>query len=438
MEMQRLLYDLAAMKPLRKNSYPLQRNNSPALIQADVAVVGAGMVGGTLACALARYGIHTAVVDRLEPSTMVAHEFDGRASAIALSGQRLLKMLGVWSHLESKSEPIKEIRVADGKSLLFLHFDHTEIGDEPLGFMIENRHLRAAIATEMQLHPNKLSIVSPASVTALVTDADTVTLSLEDGRKIRASLVISAEGRGSKIRGWSGIKTTGWKYKQTAIVTTIAHEQSHDSIAHEHFLPAGPFAILPLPDNGNVHRSSLVWTENSDTASEYMTLDDSDFLMEIADRVGGFLGTVSLIGPRFSYPLGMQFASKYTAGRIALVGDSAHSIHPIAGQGLNLGLRDVAALTEIIVDGKQLGLDLAHPQGIARYERWRRSDNLSMAIVTDILNRLFSNDVGPIKLSRDVGLALVNKIPPLRRIFMMHAMGTVGDLPRLMRGEQLS
>ena len=423
------------MTPSQKPKSPHSGANTTGTIQADVAIVGAGLVGGVLACALAQNGIRTAIVDRLDPSVMVAPEFDGRASAIALSGRRLLDMVGIWPHLEKQSGPIREIRIADGQSLLFLHFDHEDLGDEPLGFMIENRHLRAAIATEMHQHSDVLSIIAPTAVAAMSSDADSATLSLDDGREIRASLVISAEGRGSKLREWSGISVNGWTYAQTAIVATIAHERSHDGIAHEHFLPAGPFAILPLPDDRNTHRSSLVWTERADAAAAYMALNDDIFLMEISERVGGFLGALSLIGPRFSHPLGVQFASRYTSGRMALVGDAAHSIHPIAGQGLNLGLRDVAALTEIIVEGKHLGLDPAHPEGIAR---WRRSDNLLMAAVTDVLNRLFSNDVGPIRLSRDIGLAAVNRIPPLKRIFMRHAMGTVGDLPRLMRGESLT
>ncbi len=426
------------MTPSQTKKHPRRGTGPQATIQADVAVVGAGMVGGTLACALARNGIKTAVVDQLEPSVMIAPDFDGRASAIALSGRRLLEMIGIWPHLERQSGPIREIRIADGQSLLFLHFDHADLGDEPLGAMVENRHLRAAIATEMHRHPDTLSIIAPTTVTTMTSDADSATLSLDDGREIKTSLVVSAEGRGSKLREWSGISVSGWRYAQTAIVATIAHERSHEGIAHEHFLPAGPFAILPLPDDGTIHRSSLVWTERADAAASYMALNDSAFLMEISDRVGGFLGDLSLVGPRFSHPLGVQFASRYTSGRMVLAGDAAHSIHPIAGQGLNLGLRDVAALTEIIVDGKHLGLDAAHPEGIARYERWRRSDNLLMATVTDVLNRLFSNDIGPVKLSRDIGLAAVNRIPPLKRVFMRHAMGTVGDLPRLMRGESLT
>jgi len=396
------------------------------------------MVGGTLACALASSGIKTVVLDRLEPSAMVAPAFDGRASAIALSGQRLLQTVGIWPHLKKHAGPIREIRVSDNDSLLFLHFDHSDLGTEPLGFMLENRHLRAAIAAEMFRHPKTLSVISPVTVESVTSSVDSAVLSLDDGRRVEASLVVSAEGRASALRQWADISVTSWEYSQTAIVATIAHEQSHDGIAHEHFLPAGPFAILPLPDDGNTHRSSLVWTERADSAAEYMALSDDAFLMEITDRVGGFLGKLELIGPRFSHPLGLQFASRYSAGRMALVGDVAHSIHPIAGQGLNLGLRDIAALTEIIVDCKQLGLDAAHPDGIARYERWRRSDNLLMAAMTDILNRLFSNDVSPIRLSRGIGLAAVNRIPPLKRVFMRHAMGTVGDLPRLMRGESIT
>ena len=421
----------------QKARAPLHGTHSQAAIHVDVAVVGAGTVGGTLACALAQNGIKTVVIDRVEPSTMVAPQFDGRASAIALSGRRMLQTIGVWPHLERQAGPIREIRVSDGNSLLFLHFDHADLGEEPLGFMVENRHLRAAIAAEMRRHPGTLSVFTPTSVRNLTTDADTATLSLDDGRNVKANLIVSAEGRGSKLREWAGIAVTGWKYSQTAIVATIAHERPHDGIAHEHFLPAGPFAILPLRDDGEKHRSSLVWTERADTAAQYMALPNDAFLMEIIDRVGGFLGELALVGPWFSHPLGMQFAARYSAGRMVLVGDAAHGIHPIAGQGLNLGLRDVAALTEIVVDSKQLGLDAAHPEGIARYERWRRSDNLLMAAVTDVLNRLFSNDIGPIRLGRDIGLAAVNRAPPLKRVFMRQAMGTVGDLPRLLRGETL-
>jgi 2-octaprenyl-6-methoxyphenol hydroxylase len=279
-----------------------------------------------------------------------------------------------------------------------------------------------------------LTIITPAGVAGMTQTADDITLTLDDGRTVTAKLAVSAEGRGAKLRELANIPVTGWTYPQVAIVATIGHARSHDGIAHERFLPAGPFAILPLPDDNGTHRSSLVWTERADTAASYLALPEDKFLGEIAERVGGFLGELSLIGPRFSHPLGLQFAARYVAGRLVLAGDAAHGIHPIAGQGLNLGFRDVAALTEIIVDAQQLGLDPAHPEGMARYQRWRRADNLLMAGVTDVLNRLFSNDIAPVRMARDVGLGIVNRIPPLKKLLMRHAMGTVGDLPRLMRG----
>ena len=407
-------------------------------VTAEVAIVGAGLVGGTLACALARFGIKAVVIDRLDPATMIAADFDGRASAVALSGQRFLHAIGVWPHVATQNEPIREIRVSDGESPLFLHYDHADVGDAPLGFMAENRHLRAAIAGELRALESPPLVLAPAAVTAMSQSADAVTLDLGDGRRVRASLVVSAEGRDAKLRKLAGINVTGWTYPQVAIVATIGHARPHDGIAHEHFLPAGPFAILPLPDDGGVHRSSLVWTERAELAGGYLALNDNAFLAEIQERVGGFLGDLALIGPRFSHPLGLQFAARYSKGRLVLVGDAAHGIHPIAGQGLNLGLRDVAALTEIIVDAKRLGLDLAHPEGMARYQRWRRSDNLIMAGVTDVLNRLFSNDVTPVRMARDLGLGIMNTLPPVKKLLMRHAMGTVGDLPRLMRGEGLT
>ncbi|MBX7201138.1 MAG: UbiH/UbiF/VisC/COQ6 family ubiquinone biosynthesis hydroxylase [Rhodospirillaceae bacterium] len=402
-------------------------------ICVDVAIAGAGLIGGTLAVALARHGIKTAVIDRLDPAAMLEGSFDGRASAITASSQTLLAAIGLWPHLADVAEPIREIRVSDGAAPLFLHYDHALLGDTPLGFMAENRHYRLAVARAMAELPGHLTVVSGRAVTGMSDGPDQISLALDDGQQVRARLAVAAEGRDSKLRELAGIGLTGWSYSQTAIVATIGHARPHDGIAHERFLPAGPFAILPLPDDRGVHRSSLVWTERTDAAPGYLALDGTRFLAEIAERVGGFLGELSLIGPRFSYPLGLQFAARYGRGRMVLAGDAAHGIHPIAGQGLNLGLRDVAALTEIIADAHGLGLDLAHPEGLARYERWRRADNLMMAGVTDVLNRLFSNDIAPVRLARDLGLAAINRIVPLKKFFMRHAMGTVGDLPRLMR-----
>ncbi|MCB2106980.1 MAG: UbiH/UbiF/VisC/COQ6 family ubiquinone biosynthesis hydroxylase [Rhodobacteraceae bacterium] len=421
--------------------------SSASVSSYDVVIAGGGLVGGTLACALAGHGLEVAVVDRLRPEDGIAPDFDGRASAIALSCQKLLAGVGLWPQLASVAEPIREIRVSDGASPLFLHYDFADLSDahghsEPLGYMLENRSLRMALAARIaalqKAHADRLTVIAPATVTGFTQDADLAHVTLADGRTLTSRLVIAAEGRASRLRDAAGLRVNGWDYKQVGIVATIGHEVAHNGIAHERFLPPGPFAILPLTDDAQGrHRSSLVWTERADLAPHYMALPDENFLAEIATRVGGFLGELSLIGPRFSYPLALQLASAYVKGRLVLVGDTAHGIHPIAGQGLNLGLRDVAALTEILVDAQRLGLDPAHPAGLARYERWRRSDNLLMAGVTDALTRLFSNDIAPIKAARDVGLGLVNGIKPLKLFFMRHAMGTVGDLPKLMRGEAL-
>lgn len=402
-----------------------------ALHTHDVAIVGGGLVGGTLAVALAREGLDVALIDRLPPSAGIAPTFDGRASAIALAGRRLLDAVGIWRHIGERAAPIREIRVSDGPSLMFLHYDHAEVGGEPLGEMVENRHIRAAIAAALDDLSDCLTVIAPVAVTGFAQTADAAQLSLADGRNISARLAISAEGRDSRLRTAAGIATTGWSYDQTAIVATIGHAVDHAGIAHERFLTPGPFAILPLPGG---HRSSLVWTESARLAADYLALPEDRFLAEIGMRVGGFLGELSLIGPRFSYPLGLQFAETYVRGRLALIGDAAHGIHPIAGQGLNLGLRDVAALTELLVDAHRLGLDPANAATMDAYGRWRRADNLLMGAVTDVLNRLFANEAAPIRLARDAGLEAVNRLPPLKKFLMKQAMGVVGDLPRLMRG----
>lgn len=403
------------------------------LERTDVAIVGAGLVGATLACALADQGVRVVLVDRQDPRTTTGTGFDGRASAVALAGQRFLAAIGVWPHLAGRCEPIREIRVSDGDAPLFLHYDHREIGDAFLGMMVENRHLRAATLARMAELKDRITLLAPAGIARFTQTGDAAVLDLADGRRVTAALAVAAEGRDSPLRAQAGIPVTGWTYRQTAIVATIGHERPHRGIAHERFLPAGPFAILPLPDDGGVHRASLVWTERASAAAGYLALDEAAFLAEIDTRIGGFLGRLSLIGPRFSHPLGLQFAARYTKGRLVLAGDAAHGIHPIAGQGLNLGLRDIAALADVVADARRLGLDIANADTLQRYERWRRADNLLMAGVTDVLNRLFSNDIAPLKLARDVGLALVNRLPPVKRMFMRHAMGTVGDLPRLMR-----
>jgi len=407
-----------------------------ATISADILIIGGGLAGGTLACILAAQGIETVVIDREAPSTVLDPHYDGRASAIALGSQRVLDGAGLWHGLgedvAENSAAIQDIRVADGDSMMFVHYDHQDLGGEPFGFMVENRRLRAALAKRFTTLDN-LSVRAPDRLETLDRTPEGVTARLKSGDTIRADLVIGADGRDSEVRKRAGIQLTGWSYHQCGIVCTVKHEKPHNNIAHEHFLPAGPFAILPLTGN----QSCIVWTERSDLTPAMMALDEADFNAELSERFGDFLGRVETVGERWSYPLSLQYAERSIDQRLVLIADAAHGMHPIAGQGLNMGLRDVAALAEVIVDARRLGQDIGTDMVLQRYERWRRFDNTLMLAMTDVLNRLFSNDIAPVRLARDLGLGIVNKIPPLKRLFMRHAMGLVGDLPRLIRGDTL-
>ncbi|MEM9682487.1 MAG: UbiH/UbiF/VisC/COQ6 family ubiquinone biosynthesis hydroxylase, partial [Pseudomonadota bacterium] len=376
-----------------------------ATLTADVLIVGGGMAGLTLACALGGAGARVVVVDRADPSATLATDFDGRASAIAHASAMAFRGIGLWPRLEAHASPIVDIRVADGHPLrgvspLFLHYDHRDVGDDPFGYIIENRRIREA-QSALSAELDAVTLLAPADIAVLDRGAGSVTAHLADGRTVRAGLAVAADGRFSETRRDAGIGVKSFAYDQTAIVCTVRHERAHDGVAVELFLPGGPFAMLPMTDN----RSNVVWTERKDLAPIYLGLDDDAFMEELRQRFGGWLGEIELTGPRFSYPLGVSHAQRYTDRRLVLIGDAAHAIHPIAGQGLNLGLRDVAALAELIVDSHRLGLDLAGPQVLARYERWRRVDNLMLTAVTDGLNRLFSNDIGPVRLARDIGLA---------------------------------
>ena len=401
-------------------------------IVADVAVVGAGMVGLVFGCALARAGLRAVLIDRVAPETAVAAEFDGRASAIAYASQRMLDSVGLWHRIAPRAQPILEIRVSDGASPLFLHFDHADLGAAPLGYLVENRDIRAALHAARGRLPD-LTLIAPAAITNIERGAGHARITLSDGRTVRAQLVVAADGVRSPTREAAGMRTVGWRYKQTGIVCTVAHTAPHRGIAHERFLPSGPFAILPLIGD----RSSLVWTERSDLAPAMMELDDAAFEAEVRARLGDFLGEITVTGPRWSYPLALHHALTYVSHRLALIGDAAHGVHPIAGQGLNMGLRDAAALAERLVDARRLGRDLGEADVLTSFERWRRFDNTVLLAVTDGLNRLFSNSIPPVRLARDVGLAAVDRAGPLKRLFMGHARGTVGTLPRLLRGDRL-
>lgn len=396
----------------------------------DVAIVGGGLAGMTTAIGLANVGLNVAVVDMMSPDITTLPDFDGRSSAIAYASCQLLETLGIWPLLADDAQPILEIRVTDGPSLLNLHFDYTALGDGPLGNLVENRHTRVALIKRMQDFKN-IQFFAPNRVTNIITDDQKTQLTLDDGQIIQAPLLLGVDGRTSSVRKHIGANETSWPYHQHGIVATIEHSESHCGIAHERFLPSGPFAILPLTGN----RSSLVWSEKSHLAETVMGLSDRAFAAEIQKRIGGFLGDIKVIGGRWSYPLTWLLIDRYIGERTALIGDAAHGMHPIAGQGLNLGLRDVAALVEVVADAARTGTDIGSPVVLERYQRWRRSDGLILMGVTDALTHLFSNDIGPVKLARDVGLAVVDKIDPLKKLLMSHARGTVGELPKLLRGE---
>jgi 2-octaprenyl-6-methoxyphenol hydroxylase len=415
-------------------------------IRADVAITGGGPVGLTLALALHQAGLVTVVVDEAPPSAVLAPHFDGRAFAIAFANYRMWRALGLSGALDPHVQPIEKILVTDGRplgdarggpSLLHLFFDWSELGGEgaeiePLGYMVENRHLRAALDEAMRARG--ILRIAPMQVVGLAHDAQHATLELADGCVVRADLIVGADGRRSVIRRLLGIRTVGWSYEVTAIVATVAHERPHDAVAHEFFLPNGPFAILPLKGN----RANIVWAEPTLVAQAILSLPAEDFLAELKLRFGDFLGEVRLEGPRFSYPLSLQLAERMTGARVALAGDSAHGIHPIAGQGLNMGLKDVAALAQCAAEAASLGLDCGDISALGRYQRWRRFDNVTMAYATDLFDRLFSNDRPAVRLLRDLGLAAVNAFGPARRFFMRSAGGAAGDLPKLLKGESLA
>ena len=401
--------------------------------KADIIICGGGMVGLTLGLAAAQGGLAVVVVDTLAPETVLDAGFDGRVSALAFASVRMLTALGVWKHLEQHAQPIREILVTDGKadqpaSPFSLHFDSAELGNSSLGHIAENRHIRAALYAAM---PGALTFVAPATVTSLEKQPGGVIAHLSNGQSVQAQLAVAADGRDSKLRAAENIGVVGWSYPQTGIVATVAHERPHNGVAYEHFLPSGPFAILPLTEN----RSSLVWTEDKHKAPTMLALDETGFNAEVARRFGSHLGETKVVGGRWSYPLSFHLARDFVRPRFALAGDCAHGIHPIAGQGLNLGLKDAAALAETLLDAARLGRDIGALDTLKRYERWRRFDSLALAASTDALNRLFSNDIAPLRHLRDLGLGLVDAIGPARRFFMRHAGGDVGKLPKLLKGE---
>ena len=409
-------------------------------LSAEVCVVGAGPVGGTLACRLAAAGIATAVVDRAPLPPMEHPAFDGRAYAIAAGSRRLLEEAGMWDRLAEPACPILDIRVSDGRlgrpaSPLFLHFDHRERrGWQPFGWMVEARSLRVALNAHMHALP-ALRVFAPATA-EVERREDGATVRIAGGPEHR--LPPGGGGGGPQLAAarTAGIPVTQLPYDQTGIVCAISHEKPHHNMALEHFLPSGPFAQLPMCaspdalDGGAPNVSAIVWTERTAIARRMLALDDAGFAGAIARRLGGHLGAVRVVGRRWSYPLSAMHAHRYFDTRLVLVGDAAHTIHPIAGQGLNLGFRDAMALADLLIEASRRGEDPGAPELLRRYQRRRRPDNLLMLAATDALDRLFSNDNPLLRLARDVGIAAVHRAPPLKRLFMRQAMGA----PLLSRG----
>jgi 2-octaprenyl-6-methoxyphenol hydroxylase len=404
----------------------------------EVCILGAGPVGGTLACRLAGAGVSVALIDQALLPPMENPAFDGRAYAIAAGSRVLLEDAGLWAVLDVPPNPIRDIRVSDGRigrppSRLHLHFDHREAGEDPspFGWMVEARSLRKALNARFPLQDG-LHLFAPAQAAVERTDHG-ATVRLADGPEIQCQLVIAAEGRNSPLREQAGIEVTRIPYRQTAIVCAVAHERQHDDVALEHFLPAGPFASLPMGSSadaepgGAANVSAIVWTERTEDAGAYMALDDTRFAREVGRRLGSHLGAIRPVGRRWSYPLSAMIAHRYVDRRLALAGDAAHGIHPIAGQGLNLGFRDGIALTKLIIAAVQHGDDLGGESLLRRYQRVRQADNLLMFAMTDGLDRLFSTDRRLVRLARDAGIGSVNNLGSVKRMFMRRAMGVTAQ-----------
>jgi 2-octaprenyl-6-methoxyphenol hydroxylase len=399
--------------------------------RADVIIFGGGLVGLALASALDSSGLSIIVVDPADPAPRGSSAFDGRTSAVSSSSMRMLETIGLTAHLPEPGCPIRRIAVADGLEPGGLHFDAED--DEPLGWMHENRNLRAALQARAEAGKSTW-LLWKSRVTSVDRGEHGVTVALEDGRKLSAPLLVAADGRNSATREAAGIRIARWKYAHQAIVSVLRHERAHDHVAYEIFYPSGPFALLPMTDDPGGYRSAIVWSVPQEDAAGWLALNDEDFAAEAQAAMGGFLGEIVMLAPRSSFPLGFHHAAQITAQRLALVGDAAHAIHPIAGQGLNLGFRDVAALAQVLVEGARLGLDLGDRQLLDRYQRWRSIDALSVAFATDSLTRIYGVPGKAASAVRRFGMGLVGRIAPLRNRLMSEARGTSGDLPLLLRG----
>lgn len=418
----------------------LQRMDSASERSCDVIVAGGGLNGPALALALAGAGLCVTVVDAAPPRARAEAAFDGRAYALSIASKRLLGAIDIWPRLADKAQPMTAVRASDGRagegaSPFFLDFQAAEIEEGPVGFMVEDRHLYAAFLAAMEAHP-AITLLPGQSVVAQAPGAAGITATLADGRTLAARLLVGADGRRSGSAERAGIRRQGWGYDQTALVAAIAHDRPHGGVAQQFFMPSGPLAILPLTGN----RSSIVWSETTANAARIAALADADFLAMLRPRFGDFLGQIRLAGPRFSYPLSLSLAERYVAPRLALIGDAAHGVHPIAGQGLNLGLRDVAALAEVLALARRQGEDIGTIDVLERYQAWRRFDATVLALGMDTVNRVFASDNPLLRAGRDLGMGVIQALPGLRRGFMRQAAGLTAPpgttMPCLLEGRR--
>ncbi|MCI2400190.1 FAD-dependent monooxygenase [Aliiroseovarius subalbicans] len=404
---------------------------------ADILIVGGGLNGPALGLALGDAGFTVTIIDALPAGARGEDAFDGRGYALALASQRLLKAIGVWSAVGDHAQPLLDIRISDGRAgegpgPFVLEFDHAEIDEGPMGFMVEDRFLSRALLDNVRAHP-KVTLLDGETVVAQKVGPASVTLTLGSGKTLTGSMVVGCDGRRSGTAERAAIGRWGHDYGQTSLVCAIDHALPHNGVAHQFFMPPGPLAILPLPGN----QSSIVWTETHEDAARIQALSDAEYLEVLRPRFGDFLGEISLAGKRFTYPLNLTVANSFVADRLALVGDAAHGMHPIAGQGLNAGLKDVGALAEVLTLAKRRGEDFGRIDVLERYQEWRRFDVTSMVTMTEATNRLFSNDNPILRGVREIGLGVVNAMPGLRRGFIREAAGLTGDLPKLLQGRQI-
>ncbi len=403
-------------------------------MEQDVIIVGGGLNGPALALALAQGGLRVTVIDARPAPARAEVGFDGRAYALAIASKRLLAAVGVWPLVADKVQPILKIVASDGHAgqgaaPFFLTFDAAEIEEGPMGFMLEDRFLYGALQAAMAAAG--ITVLSGESVVAQEVAGAGVSVTLASGAVLGARVLVGCDGRGSGVATRAGIARTGWGYGQTALVTAVRHERDHGGVAQQFFMPSGPLAILPLPGG---HLSSIVWSETEANAAAIHALPDAEYLAALRPRFGDFLGEISLAGARFTYPLSLSLATHFVAGRVALVGDAAHGVHPLAGQGLNMGLRDVGALAEVMIEAARRGEDIGAADVLERYQAWRRFEATSLALGMDAVNKLFSNDNPVLRGVRDLGLGLVNALPAARRGFIRQAAGLTGKVPKLLAG----